>query len=312
MRRNPGDQPAVAVATRRPGSKARSTELEYTRAMPWNEEVVERWQDFEPVVERATERIGQGLILYRGQTDSSWRLRPSLLRGIAEADTREAAERLHEVEKASVYRFRQQSHHHLKASVLPPDLEDLEGFHVYVKWLTLMQHYSAPTRLLDWSASPFVALYFAVEDTGPEDGAVWFFDVSSVDAYYAAKTNALQEKQPIDYTKLKRDLLLQKEPVEQLYCVQTKLLSEREIAQQGSFTLSRDVTRCHDDLIWNACQREGKQAPACGKLVIPAAKKPEILGRLRRLNVSASTLFPGADGLGRALRDEIRAAFMKV
>ena len=47
--------------------------------------------------------------------------------------------------------------------------------------LFFMQHYSVPTRLLDWTMNPFIALYFGVagaefdDDTGEykEDAAVW-------------------------------------------------------------------------------------------------------------------------------------------
>jgi len=42
---------------------------------------------------------------------------------------------------------------------LIPDDEDLVG------WWQLMQHYRAPTRLLDWTRSPYVATYFAVIET---------------------------------------------------------------------------------------------------------------------------------------------------
>ncbi len=48
------------------------------------------------------------------------------------------------------------------------------------EWYFLMQHYGAPTRLLDWSGNPLAALYFAIvderDDLKNRDAAVWIFD----------------------------------------------------------------------------------------------------------------------------------------
>jgi len=43
----------------------------------------------------------------------------------------------------------------------------------FVSWLFLMQHYGLPTRLLDWSSSVLVALYFAVRERPAEDGVLY-------------------------------------------------------------------------------------------------------------------------------------------
>lgn len=42
--------------------------------------------------------------------------------------------------------------------------------------LMVMQHYGVPTRLMDWSQSPFVAACFAVSDEDGQDGEIWTFD----------------------------------------------------------------------------------------------------------------------------------------
>ena len=74
--------------------------------------------------------------------------------------------------------FKRRAHHYL--ADLPSEDEDLER-------LALMQHYGAPTRLLDWTRSAYVAAFFAADGaSSPNAFAVWAVDQQAVNAEAAA------------------------------------------------------------------------------------------------------------------------------
>ena len=94
----------------------------------------------------------EDVVWFRGHEDATWQLLPSLARPPRTIDA----------ELTVLKRFKQNAFMFLRR----PPAEEWE-------WLFLMQHYRAPTRLLDWSESPLTGLYFASDTDDSTDGCVW-------------------------------------------------------------------------------------------------------------------------------------------
>ena len=102
------------------------------------------------------------ILWFRGHRSSKWNVQPAIWRDYDHDDERNFTNR---------FSARAGTKH-----LGVPSYDDVAS------WLSLMQHYRLPTRLLDWSRSPLVALYFALEDyiyDGPasvEDAVIWILD----------------------------------------------------------------------------------------------------------------------------------------
>src|ERR1700674_3515893 len=101
-----------------------------------------------------------GTWMFRGQENSDWLLTTSLER------VKGARLSRYHTEGFIWAEFKKQAHHYLSGHLLPTNS---------LEWLALMQHHGAPTRLLDWTFSRYVACFFALEDS-EEDSAVWAID----------------------------------------------------------------------------------------------------------------------------------------
>jgi len=183
-----------------------------------------------------------------------------------------------------------------------------------MEWLALMRHYGAPVRLIDWTFSFFVAVYFALEKD-KEESAVWAID----SGWLGKKTKeVLYEKGAKKEWKLfKSDrnirrldtfngLFQNPKPVPLVYLVNPYRLNQRLVLQQGIFLCPSDVTIPFEENLaglWTC-----KQNKPDGNLVKYTIKGTEeqrhlILRNLHRMNISRASLFPGLGGFSKSLEN---------
>jgi len=260
-----------------------------TEAPHWPSIRVETWAQFTDIVNKSLPKKSalHKAYLWRGQADVSWGLRTSLRRALGDLSIAEALI----TETALERQFRRQLAAHGGAVAA-------HGNDPFDLW-AVMQHHGAPTRLLDWTWSPYVAAYFAVANRWDQDGALWmvhgrslFGNDTEMDQHYSEVQAQLRMPDA-------GSLLLLRIP---------DLPNERMVAQQGLFTLSASLTVDHDVIIERTC-RPGAVAVDGNiylKLVIAAESKTEYLKHLAVMNITAASLFPGVDGIGRAIYDLAR------
>ncbi len=255
---------------------------------------VTSWEQFVQVAERLyVGSPGKMTYAYRGQSNASWGLVPSLVRKCQRFGVDE--EQALRIEKVALAEFRSQAHLHVPSNIFATTTDT-------VSWWTLMQHHGAPTRLLDWCASPYVAAYFAVVGHPESPGALWLVHTHTVNTKMDER---YEDTDMPNKEHIIRDRFLRAGAPPVLLFVYRKSKTDRMVAQQGSFSISRQVLSDHGSLI-RECIPEDPRRELFRKLVIPAAQKSTFLRKLRNLNITASSLFPGLDGLARSVDELIQ------
>ncbi len=238
---------------------------------------------------------------FRGQSNTMWGLKSTLEREIENFGIPQ--KEAHELERGLLRRFKRQCYHYMENT--PKERDSLE-------WLALMRHYGAPARLLDWTYSFYVALYFAIESVGECGCAVWALNASWMRQPFEAILNdypdALQRCR-LDPAVLRpatfRKLFTHKPPIPLVGAVTPRRLNERLVIQQGVFLCPGDVSRTFEEnLVELLSKSQAEPKSNFVKLVIDVDQrtKNDILLRLQRMNMNRATLFPGLEGFAQSLR----------
>ena len=233
---------------------------------------------------------------FRGSGDYSYTLSPSLFRH----SQSHSIESLIALEKQILQTFRQRSIPFLEREVNDP-----------WDWLFLMQHYGVPTRLLDWTESPMICLFFAVTSCAhkvlasgdlsfAKDAAIWILkpcewnekavDLDSFDGRVLATDDPLLRSY-----KPEPDCGDLRPPPLGIYGAHN---SRRIVAQRGVFTVFGRSTKPAEKYY----QDSAFPAGLLHKLRLPKAALPDLARGLSQNGIVDSVAFPELEGLAREIK----------
>ena len=172
------------------------------------------------------------------------------------------------------------------------------------KWLALAQHHGLPTRLVDWTWSPLVALHFATADTNRynEDGMVLAMDTIKAREFVPAKVRTVISREATGVFSIEMldelaGSLAAFDKLDRSHFVvflDPPALDARLVNQFAAFSVMNDAGAYLDEWL-------GDHPALCRRIIIPANLKWEVRDKLDQANVAERMLFPGLDGLCRWL-----------
>lgn len=231
---------------------------------------------------------------FRGQADARWCLQSKLSRRLRIARIHSRAWGAQEHRILRIFKR--------KANLFLTDIPDEDDS---FRWLALMQHHGAPTRLLDFTWSPYVAAFFALEDAN-SDAAIWAINPSALSKKITLSIGGKKRKMSPEkvgpwirgayekyFVENKHSFVVYGEP---------RIMNQRLIAQSGTFVIpSRlDIPVEH---ILGELYEPGR---ALKKLVLNTEElRKSAMYELYSMNVTQYTLFPGLDGMARSMNYEM-------
>lgn len=172
-------------------------------------------------------------------------------------------------------------------------------------WLAVAQHHGLPTRLLDWTYSPYVALHFVTEsvDDFSKDGIIWCVDYLRTNAFLPAKLKAILDEEGshvftvdlFDRVAMSLEEFDRLSTTEFVAFLEPPSLDARIVNQFALFSLLSHADARLDTWL--------EQRPEVfRRIIIPASLKWEIRDKLDQANITERVLYPGLDGLSRWLK----------
>lgn len=248
---------------------------------------VEKHQTWPVLRKRIDElRDGGDEFLWRGQSKAAWRLESTIYRFFESQSVSPADRRDRENQAEEFFR------NYLSTA---PDVRIDLAHRSQI--LMLMQHYGCPTRMLDWSKSPFVASYFAVQDQA-KVGALFALNLTKYQSLVAEKIvlddydgGALTVIPKRVFGHLERDgitfpIPLIPDPV-----------TDREFEQQTAFLVDMQLEKSLETCFF------GEISDYLWKFEFDRVARPSITRDLLAMNIDGRHMFQGLDGVALSAKE---------
>ncbi|HDY7887117.1 TPA: FRG domain-containing protein [Vibrio vulnificus] len=237
--------------------------------------------------------------IYRGHADSSWKLESTLERALGSSWDGHVKQ----VEEFYLNLFKSKYHIYNNTNHEPKSK---------LAWLSVMQHYGAPTRLIDFTESPYIALYFALEAYDPlskKDLAIYALD------YHAVLDASISHISAKDgsFTKQRRDIngcqdqifddVVDRFSYDIVWITEPIEMNVRIDRQAGTFLISGNREQKIEDLL----SSDVYCATPMLKFVISCDLYQSIYAVLRKMNINAKSIYGDLSGLARSIKMDIQA-----
>lgn len=256
--------------------------------------------------------------LFRGMEDREYKLLPNVYREVEK-----------QVDESTIINSKYLSFSN-EMGILRNFIQDASAFvpqldtQNKVRWAELAQHHGVPTRFLDWTENPLVALYFACESNKNSDAVVWVLHKRNylhyVNQYdenrfkgknqYATNEDAIRDLLTVSSDDVERYSQLWKLPL-----IYTPYYFDHRMSAQASwFMVWGTEKKALEDMIDDSYFMK-YEPPIDGirsfgvpqeerfiyRFFIHQSGKQMLMRQLDRIGIHAKTLFPGLDGIGKRI-----------
>jgi hypothetical protein len=237
--------------------------------------------------------------IFRGHADAEWPLSSALERFLG---IRWDALNAKKFENYSLENFRSKYHIYCGNEHVPQSK---------LAWLSVMQHYGIPTRLIDFTASPYIALYFALEAYIPQarkDLAIYALDYSALmessikfiqnrDSKFNETRTSMHGKQDEIF-----ENVVDRYSYDIAWITEPDQLNARIDRQCGTFLISGNLESTIESIVtsekYNQCKIH--------KIKIPGRLYENIHVALRKMNINSKVIYGDLAGLARSIKMELQ------